>query len=290
MNAGPAKGFSLRNTTPFPNVLLDEVMPILKDTEWRLLCVIVRQTLGQHDLQTKKRKTRDWLTRSQLRQRTGRDSEALSHALNALVERGYIEVQTEAGRVLKTATQRRQAHGKLFYGLATLWYGRVMTGVGQEPGIQERKSELELKKQPFGSSVYRQPSPKTEHRGIGKPNATKESTKEKLTKESAPKTNTTQPARDFIELFKKTAREYLEKEPDTVLWVGDWERLRELLSKNGAMGWTPVLRCYFESDWEYVKQHRFSLAAFLNTFHILLLKNPPAVMARADASSVPIAV
>jgi len=29
------------NTTPFPNYLLNEVMPTLKDTEWRLLCVIV---------------------------------------------------------------------------------------------------------------------------------------------------------------------------------------------------------------------------------------------------------
>ena len=32
--------------TAFPNVLLDQVMPSLRDTEWRLLCVIVRQTVG----------------------------------------------------------------------------------------------------------------------------------------------------------------------------------------------------------------------------------------------------
>lgn len=31
---------------PFPRVLVDEVMPDLTDTEWRVLTVIVRQTIG----------------------------------------------------------------------------------------------------------------------------------------------------------------------------------------------------------------------------------------------------
>ena len=30
----------------FPCVLIDRLMPTLKDTEWRLICVIVRQTVG----------------------------------------------------------------------------------------------------------------------------------------------------------------------------------------------------------------------------------------------------
>jgi hypothetical protein len=38
-----SKAHPLANTTPFPNVLF-ELMPTLKDSEWRVLCLIVRQT------------------------------------------------------------------------------------------------------------------------------------------------------------------------------------------------------------------------------------------------------
>ena len=31
----------MKNYTPFPNKLIDEVMPTLRDTEWRVLCVIL---------------------------------------------------------------------------------------------------------------------------------------------------------------------------------------------------------------------------------------------------------
>jgi len=55
---------------PFPSALLDEWLPRLKDTEWRLLCVVVRQTLGWKN--GKGRKRRDWMSQSQLMKRTGR--------------------------------------------------------------------------------------------------------------------------------------------------------------------------------------------------------------------------
>src|SRR5688572_27745316 len=82
-----------QGTTPFPNILLDEALPLLKDTEWRLLCVIVRQTLGRYDRETQARKQRDWLTREQLKARTGRDSEALTKAIDTLVKAHYIVVE-----------------------------------------------------------------------------------------------------------------------------------------------------------------------------------------------------
>ena len=85
------------HVTPFPNVLLDTVMPLLKDTEWRILCVIVRQTLGWlegagNGHKEGDRKSRDWLTHSQLKQRTGRNSAAICKAVHSLVRRGLIVV------------------------------------------------------------------------------------------------------------------------------------------------------------------------------------------------------
>jgi len=84
-------------TTPFPNFLLDHVMPTLKDTEWRLLCVIVRQTLGWQQQGGGPHKEWEWLTHRQLKARTGRASEALCKALDALVRKGLVEVWDEHG-------------------------------------------------------------------------------------------------------------------------------------------------------------------------------------------------
>ena len=104
-------------TTPFPSHLLDEVMPTLTDTQWRLLCVIVRATLGWQGEGAGERKQQDWLTHGQLKVRTGRSSEAVCRSLDALVQQGLIEVRNEAGMLLSTPQQRRGCLGKLFFGL-----------------------------------------------------------------------------------------------------------------------------------------------------------------------------
>lgn len=58
-------------TTPVPVALIDRVMPTLRDTELRVLLVVVRQTLGwQVGKDPYLRKERDWLTQSQLMRRT----------------------------------------------------------------------------------------------------------------------------------------------------------------------------------------------------------------------------
>ena len=104
--------------TPLPNHFIDEVMPTLKDTEWRLLCVIVRQTLGWSDSHGK-RKQRDWLTQRQLMNRTGRSSEAISAALDALIRRRLIDACDAGGALLLTPAQRRRHRGAIFYGLCS---------------------------------------------------------------------------------------------------------------------------------------------------------------------------
>ena len=106
-------------STPFPNVLIDRIMPDLSDTEWRLLCVVCRQTLGFVSPDGRGgRRTRDWLTHGQLKARTGRASEAVSRAIDGLVRKNLIEVRTYAGEPLLTPQERRRCQGMLFFSLA----------------------------------------------------------------------------------------------------------------------------------------------------------------------------
>lgn len=98
----------LDNTTPFPNFLLDRVMPHLCDTEWRMLCVIVRMTIGWQ-------KSEDWLSHSQLKGRTGRESAAVSRAVDSLVKRGMVVIRDHNERRLHTAAERRRSRSRLVF-------------------------------------------------------------------------------------------------------------------------------------------------------------------------------
>ncbi|MBV6459401.1 MAG: hypothetical protein HONBIEJF_02549 [Fimbriimonadaceae bacterium] len=101
-------------TTPFPDWLLDKLMPRLRDVEWRLICVLVRQTLGWQTGDGK-RKHSDWLSHSQLRRRTGRSSSAISPAIDFLCRNRLIEVEDGQGQPLRTAFERRRHRGRLFF-------------------------------------------------------------------------------------------------------------------------------------------------------------------------------
>lgn len=106
-------------STPVPNRLLDEIMPVLTDSEWRLLCVVCRQTLGYASGdRTGRRRSRDWLTHRQLKARTGRASAAVSKAVDGLVRKNLIAVQGMDGQPLVTPQERRRCQGMLFFSLA----------------------------------------------------------------------------------------------------------------------------------------------------------------------------
>jgi hypothetical protein len=98
-----------RPYTPLPNALIDVWMPRLRDTEWRVLCVVARQTLGWQDGSERGRKKKDWLSHSQITRRTGRASEATSRAINELCKRGLITITNEAARPLLSPSDRRRA-------------------------------------------------------------------------------------------------------------------------------------------------------------------------------------
>lgn len=100
---------------PIPHVVFDQILPTLKDTQVRVLFIVLRQTLGRSGAEPGGIKAADWLTHSQLRERTGRASEAVSSAVDVLVRRGLIEVVDAAGRAVATPAERRAHRGRLYY-------------------------------------------------------------------------------------------------------------------------------------------------------------------------------
>jgi hypothetical protein len=107
------------NTTQVPNIVIDEWMPVLKDTEIRVLLIVIRQTLGWIEADgTGRRKERDWISRSQLVEKTQRSAKHISAAIKTLVEKWHIiEALAEDGTALDTAAKRQKKFGKIYYRL-----------------------------------------------------------------------------------------------------------------------------------------------------------------------------
>lgn len=105
---------TLKGTTPVPNVLFDVHLKKLKPAELKLLLVVIRQTWGWRDKKTKERKYRDWLSGSQLREKTGCSRRAITNATEALINQGLIEATDESGMTLNSPDKRR-GQTKLYY-------------------------------------------------------------------------------------------------------------------------------------------------------------------------------
>lgn len=109
----------LPNTTQIPNIILDDWLPRLNDVEFRILMVVTRQTLGWvMDDASGRRKERDWLSMSQLAQKTGRGRTQISINLKNLIEdHQLIEATDTDGELLDTAEKRKSNRGRIFYRL-----------------------------------------------------------------------------------------------------------------------------------------------------------------------------
>lgn len=238
----------LSRTSPFPNALIDEVMPCLNDTQWRVLCVIVRQTLGWHDRQTGTRKARDWLTQSQLKARTGRNTEALAAAIETLVKQDYIVVEGKTGNPLDLPEKRRAYRDRCYYRLADVWLQRIGLRITKFPG----KDLMHVAR-----VVSQHQERRTEFDGIEKSNRTKETqTKEK----ALPLTGNGQAepysakVQEFIASFEKTSQECLGTRADTAVSPGQLASLRRLLRNHAEIDWKPYLQMFFRSDFQYAKR------------------------------------
>jgi phage replication O-like protein O len=91
-----------------PNVITDRLLPRLRDTELRLLLIILRQTWGW-------RKERDWLSHQQLKAKTGRGSAAISRAIAALIRLDLIVVRGVSGQILASAAERQREPSGLYF-------------------------------------------------------------------------------------------------------------------------------------------------------------------------------
>ena len=110
----------LPNTTQLPNYIVDELLPHLKNAEFKVLIVIVRQTIGWiEDAETGRRKDRDWISTRQMSIRSGMSERAINSAVQSLVDMHLIETWTEDGRLLETSQDRSQAGSRVYYRLAT---------------------------------------------------------------------------------------------------------------------------------------------------------------------------
>lgn len=108
------------NTTQVPNIIFDEWLPKLRDTELRVLLIVTRQTLGWiEDVATGRRKERDWISRGQLMQKSGKGHTQVSAAVEVLVgQHRIIEALAEDGRPLDTPEKRRKHGARIYYRLS----------------------------------------------------------------------------------------------------------------------------------------------------------------------------
>ena len=105
------------HTTPVPNVFFDIYMKELNSTELKVLLVVIRQTLGWADRRgIYGRKEVDWISGSQLRQKTGCSERAITSAIETLVMKKLIEVHDDRGHKL-SYSKDRQGKTRLYYGL-----------------------------------------------------------------------------------------------------------------------------------------------------------------------------
>lgn len=101
------------NTTPTPNIIFNGLMRKMTDTEFRIVMLVVRATLGwEADKETGMRKTEDWISSRQLKEKTGRQSGALSKAIDKCVLEDWIEARSKNGEILDTKGKRK---GKNIY-------------------------------------------------------------------------------------------------------------------------------------------------------------------------------
>ena len=103
-----------KKTTQIPNIVLDQYLRTLNASELKVLLVIIRQTNGWIDKCTGRRKTRDRITHSQFKEKTGLCSKIISKATKSLVLKGLITVTDGAGKELVN-TSDRKGKPRLFY-------------------------------------------------------------------------------------------------------------------------------------------------------------------------------
>jgi hypothetical protein len=249
----------------FPCVLIDRVMPKLKDTEWRLLCVVVRQTVGW-GANGHRHKRRDWMTQRQLIERTGRNSAAISSALNTLVRRRLVDASDEEGKLLLTPQERRRHSGRLYLGLC---YAGIETLTAPTANA---KSEQSASKS-----------------AVANANTTIEEDYNKLPvgKETSSfsKTDLSLQSRRFLRQYQALFRERtVSREAPPIIWGRDMKIARDLLKVYPYERLTTLLTQFFASDDAWFEKSGYSLPCFRDSISKLLLREGQTVLSARSVS------
>ncbi|MBA4409729.1 MAG: hypothetical protein C0397_09950 [Odoribacter sp.] len=102
------------NFTRTPNILFDQLLKELNNSELKILLVIIRQTNGWIDKKTKRRKEKDRITYSQFILKTGLSRRIISGAIKSLVEKKLIEIMDSSGNSLNNARERKGQY-RIYY-------------------------------------------------------------------------------------------------------------------------------------------------------------------------------
>ena len=117
---------AIPNTTPTPNELYNGEMKKMSDTELRVVLVVTRATLGwEIDHQTGMRKQEDWLSLSQIEEKTGRGHTAISEAIESCIQKKWVEARDKNGETLDSPEKR--AGKKIYYRLGQIFLTRIET-------------------------------------------------------------------------------------------------------------------------------------------------------------------
>jgi hypothetical protein len=105
-----------KQTTQVPNFVFDNHLPKLTEAELKILLITIRQTLGWFDSSTGQRKTRDRITHTQFKQKTGLSKRIITKTIQSLSVKKLIEITDFDGKQLHQPKDRK---GKpyLFYGV-----------------------------------------------------------------------------------------------------------------------------------------------------------------------------
>jgi len=95
------------NYTSVPNILFDELLQVLSNSEVKILLVIIRKTYGWIDNKTHKRKVKDRISVSQFMELSGLSRRIVSFAIGSLVEKKLICISDKKGNTLNDSHQRK---------------------------------------------------------------------------------------------------------------------------------------------------------------------------------------
>lgn len=188
---------NIPNTTQTPNIIFNGIMKEMTDTELRVVLIVTRATLGWvMDKEKGMRKVEDWISHYQLKEKTGRESGAISKAIDHCIQKGWIEARDKDGNLLDSKEKRRGKN--IFYRLGPEILLKT-SSESEDVIITSSKSEIR--------------KPKFEKRNIQKVIPTK-LTDTKNT-DTAPKTEVSMSLKEFVDWCGKSTHRHIQI-------IGNW--------------------------------------------------------------------